>query len=493
MARPGTRTLEAVIPVVTAAQMAAADAATLSDRQTGHQTDSDVLVRRAGAAVAASAIRMLGGAYGRRVTVVAGKGNNGADGRVAAERLRDRGAAVTVLEARDCADVLIDAAGCDLLIDAAYGTGFRGTWEPPGVWDVPVLAVDLPSGLIADTGDAEGNVLAATRTVTFAALKPGHLLGDGPSVCGEIELADIGVDVLAHVDDIDTFLVEPADVAAWIPPRPRTSHKWVDAVRVVAGSGGMTGACALACAAAMRAGAGIVHASVRGDAPAEGLPTEVVRRPLPPESWSTSVLDDLGRFGALVIGPGLGRGDDIASEVRAVVRSAAVPVIVDGDGLTAVVDTHGGIESLTGRDAPTVLTPHDGEFAALGGDTVADRVESTRDLARRLSAVVLRKGPTTIVTDGHGPTFLVATGDERLATAGSGDVLSGIIGAFLARDMSPVTAAVAGATVHGLAASLGEPAGMIARDVVAGIGEALARLRDSVDATPVRSVRGGRP
>lgn len=475
--------------MVTAAQMAHADAATLAQ----HVADPEVLIRRAGGAVAAAAIRMLGGAYGRRVTVIAGTGNNGADGRVAAERLRDRGAAVTVLEARDCADVLIDAAGSDLVIDAAYGTGFRGTWEPPGVWEVPVLAVDLPSGLVADSGLAEGNVLAATRTVTFAALKPGHLLGDGPSVCGQIEVADIGVDVLAHVEDVDVFLVEPADVAAWIPPRVRAAHKWVAAVRVVAGSGGMTGACALACAAAMRAGAGIVHASVRGSESVDALPTEVVRRALPDHSWSGSVLDDLGRFGALVIGPGLGRGDDIDAQVREVVASAGVPTVVDGDGLTAVVDARGGIGCLLGRSAPTVLTPHDGEFAALGGDSVSERVGATRDLARRLGSVVLRKGPTTIVTDGHGPTFLVAAGDERLATAGSGDVLSGIIGAFLARGISPLTAAVAGATVHGLAASLGEPDGMIARDVVAGIGEALSQLHGSAPTTSSASTRNGRP
>jgi len=465
-----------VIPVVTAAQMARADAATLADHAPGTGTDHDLLVRRAGAAVAAAAIRMLGGAYGRRVTVVAGKGHNGDDGRVAAERLRDRGAAVTVVPAGDCADLLIERAECDLLIDAAYGTGFRGTWDPPGLWGVPVLAVDLPSGLGADSGRADGAVLTATRTVTFAALKPGHLFGDGPEVCGEIEIADIGVDVLAHLDDVDTFVVEPEDVAAWLPVRAASSHKWVDAVRVVAGSTGMSGACALACAAAMRAGAGIVHASVRGADAGEGLPTEVVLRPLHGSSWSDGVLDDLGRFSSLVIGPGLGRGDDIAAEVRAVVAGAAVPVVVDGDGLGAVVDSRGGIDCLVGRGSATVLTPHDGEFGVLGGDTSAERVSATRELAARLDAVVLRKGPTTVVTDGRGPTFLVVSGDERLATAGSGDVLSGIVGAFLARGMSPVAAAVAAAVVHGMAAVSREPEGLIARDIVGGIGGVLARL-----------------
>ena len=164
-----------MIPVVTAAQMARADAATLADHAPGTGTDHDLLVRRAGAAVAAAAIRMLGGAYGRRVTVVAGKGHNGDDGRVAAERLRDRGAAVTVVPAGDCADLLIERAECDLLIDAAYGTGFRGTWDPPGLWGVPVLAVDLPSGLDADTGLPRPEAIRATVTATMVAPKIGML------------------------------------------------------------------------------------------------------------------------------------------------------------------------------------------------------------------------------------------------------------------------------------------------------------------------------
>lgn len=465
-----------MIPVVTVSQMRHADEAQIAALgANGHS----VLVERAGAAVAFAALRMLGSAYGKRVVVIAGKGSNGADGRVAARRLRDRGAAVEVIAADDAAEEVVDSQRADLVIDAAYGTGFRGTWEPPLVFGVPVLAVDVPSGLNTNIGTCDGGVLLADRTITFAALKVGHLLNDGPRVCGDIEIADIGVDVMDHCDDVSTFLVEPTDVAAWIPPRDRDAHKWTHAVRVIAGSGGMTGAAALVCASSMRAGAGIVHASLRETShdTSISLPTEVVQRHLTSENWGAQVAADAHRFASLVIGPGLGRGDDVAELVRDVVRSVSIPVVVDGDGLSAVVDPHGDASSITSRTAPTVLAPHDGEFASLGGDVDdPDKVAATRRLADRTGSVVLRKGPTTIVASPENPTFLVASGDQRLATAGSGDVLSGIVAAFLARGMEAAPAATAAAVVHGVAASLCPREGTIARDVVAEISHVLDEL-----------------
>lgn len=465
-----------MIPVVAVTQMHRADEAQIAALgEHGHA----ILVERAGAAVAFAALRMLGGAYGRRVVVIAGKGSNGADGKVAARRLADRGAVVDVIAANDAADEVIDAQRADLVIDAAYGTGFRGTWEPPLVFGVPILAVDVPSGLDANVGTCAGDVLRADRTITFAALKVGHLLNDGPRVCGDIEIADIGVDVVEHCDDMSTYLVESVDVAAWIPSRDRDAHKWSHAVRVIAGSAGMTGAAALVCAAAMRAGAGIVHASMRDSSPAgvNVLPTEVVQRHLSSEGWGTQVSADAHRFAALVIGPGLGRGDDVSHAVRDVVRSVSIPVVVDGDGLSAVVDAHGDASSIAGRIAPTVLTPHDGEFASLGGDVDdVDRISATCRLAERTGCIVLRKGPTTIVASPDGPTFLVASGDQRLATAGSGDVLSGIIAAFLARGMDAAPAATAGAVVHGIAATLCPTEGTIARDVVGEIAHVLNEM-----------------
>lgn len=463
----------AVIPVVTIEQMRVADGAVLE-----LLLDKNALIERAGHAVAVTALRMMGGGYGKRVVVICGKGNNGNDGRVAAARLRTRGAHVVEIDAEHTDGVFIDSRRADLVIDAAYGIGFRGTWQPPIVFDVPVLAVDIPSGLDANSGTVAGGVLVADHTVTFAAVKRGLLLNDGPTVTGEVSVADIGVDVLEHCDDVALYVVEPTDVAGWLPTRDSAAHKWMNAVRVIAGSRGMTGAASLVCAAAMRAGAGIVHASVRDAAEGEvALPTEVVHRSLPATEWSASVAADIGRFGALVIGPGLGRGDDVSALVRGVLDVAEIPTVIDGDGLIAALDPHGGNASVASRTSATVLTPHDGEFAALGGraDDI-DRVGATEQLAVALNSTVLRKGPTTIVATPGAPTMLVMSGDQRLATAGSGDVLSGVIGALIARGLDAHSAAAAGAVIHGIAGRLGPVEGTIARDVVAALSDVMTQL-----------------
>ena len=460
-----------MIPVVTAEQMRAADAAALADVD-----DPWTFIRRAGHATAEVARTMMGGAYARRVVVIAGKGNNGNDGRVAATLLGEWGASVRVIDAAESHDVFIDHRTADLVIDAAYGIGFRGTWSPPIVFDVPVLAVDIPSGLDATTGAVNGGVLVADRTVTFAALKSGMVLGDGPSVCGEIDIVDVGIPLGPDVE-IDAFVVERVDVCHWLPPRDRQAHKWSHPVRVVAGSPGMAGAASLVSAAAMRAGAGIVHLSTRGLLTGAQFPTEVVHHPLPESDWASFLAVDARRFGALVIGPGLGRGDDVALEMREVLAGVALPAVVDGDGIAGSVDPRGGYGTLADRTAPTVLTPHDGEFAAVGGDaTRPDRLSATRELARNSGCTVLRKGPTTIVaSEGH-PTYLVVSGDERLATAGSGDVLAGIIGAFLARGVQAPEAAAAGAFVHGMAGSSLAPEGAIARDIVSMVSDVLSDI-----------------
>lgn len=453
--------------------MRAADDAALSAVGGG-----DVFIKRAGHAVARVARTMLGGTYGRRVLVIAGKGHNGDDGRVAAEWLTEWGASVQVLDATEAAGQLIDSRVTDLVIDAAYGIGFHGTWSPPFVLDVPVLAVDIPSGLNALDGTVEGGVLVADRTVTFAAVKTGMLFGDGPSLCGEIDIVDVGIDPL---DDVSTYLVESTDVATWLPPRDRLAHKWDHAVRVVAGSTGMAGAASLVSAAAMRAGAGMVHLSWRGDSHAVTPPTEVVGRALPDHNWAQDLSSDIHRFASLVIGPGLGRGDDIGVEVRNVLSTCDVAMVVDGDGIGASVDPRAGHSALTARTAATVLTPHDGEFATLGGDVAnTDRIAATRELASRTGCTILRKGPTTVIADPDGAAYLVVAGDERLATAGSGDVLSGIIGAFLARGLSAHEAAAAAAYVHGMAGSSCASEGTIARDVVAMISDVLTEVAHNV-------------
>lgn len=440
-----------MIPVLTPVEARALDAAA--------PVPVNELIIRAGAGLARAAIAEMGGTYGRRVEVIAGPGNNGADAREAAARLRARGARVQI---HGPEAVPARLATADLVIDGAFGTGFRGVWEPPEVGDTPVMAVDIPSGLDALTGLAAGRVLPAVATVTFAAGKPGLYLGQGPEVCGRVEVVDIGLDASGAA----IAVVTAADVAERCAPRPRTAHKWSAGVRVVAGAPGMTGAARLASVAALRAGAGIVHLSSPG---LDGsVATEVVGRPVPGFGFAPEVLADLHRFGSLVIGPGLGRGDHTVPSVVEIISEALCPIVIDGDGLFALGwNDRGPAAVLRARRGPTVLTPHDGEFALLTGRPPgADRIEAARRLASDCDAVVVLKGPTTVVADPMGQALLVTNGSARLATAGTGDVLSGIIGAVLARGMTALWAAGVGAWIHAEAARRAPQAQLIASDLL---------------------------
>jgi len=429
---------------------------------------ADLLIERAGAAVARCALDLLGGAYGRTVAVIAGHGNNGADGRVAAERLRQRGVKVRVYEADACPSEL---PRFDLVIDAAFGTGFKGAWQAPFVGDARVLAVDVPTGLDALTGAVASGTQAADVTVTFAAAKPGHVLGGGPDVVGLLEVVDIGLDV----GEPSITIVDRSDVERWVPSRPRTAHKWRNAVRIVAGSPGMTGAAHLAAAAAQRTGAGMVTLSSPG---IEALaPIEAIDRRLPPFDWADEVLADLHRFHALVIGPGLGREEYTVPSVVRTVFDSVVPVVVDGDGLFAMSwNDEGAPGFLIERQVPTILTPHDGEFALLTGSRPGpDRIAAAERLVESCGCVVLLKGVTTVVAAPGAPTRLVTNGDQRLATAGTGDVLSGIIGTLLAKGVGAAESAAAGAWIHAESASLAGKAGLVASDLVSAIPGVLER------------------
>jgi NAD(P)H-hydrate epimerase len=423
-----------VIPVLTVEEMRAVDQAA--------PEPVEVLIERAGAAVARSALEVLGGGYGTRVVVVAGKGNNGADGRAAARRLRARGVGVTVVEP----GALAVLPPCDLVIDAAFGTGFRGHYDPPDTGDAFVLAVDVPTG----------GVVEADRTVTFAALKPAHLYD--PEPCGSIEVVDIGLDAGAAAH---AWLVEDDDVVELLPQLGRDGHKWRTAVFVAAGSAGMMGAPLLVARGAMRAGSGYARVGVPG-AEAADWPAgnEAVAVSLPASGWADAVLGEAERCRALVIGPGLGRSDETAKNVRRVLAESPVPVVVDADGLNAL-----GARPSIDRD-DVVLTPHDGEFSRLAGEPVGeDRMASAMGLAERVGACVLLKGSTTTVARPDRQMLLAASGGPALATAGSGDVLSGVIGAFVARGLPVFEAAAFAAHVHGRAASLGLSDGLVAGDL----------------------------
>ena len=451
-----------MLPVLTPDEMAAVDAAA--------PEPVEVLIGRAGAAVAREALALLGGAYGRRVIVVAGKGNNGNDGREAARRLERRGVRVQIVAAPDAPPQL---PASDLVIDAAYGTGFRGEYVAPDPAGAPVLAVDIPSGVDGLTGQVRGRPVPAVRTVTFAALKPGLLFHPGRAFAGEVTVGDIGLDV----SGARAGVVETADVAGWVPDRPPDAHKWRAAVLVAAGSPGMTGAAHLAARAAYRAGAGMVRVATPGLESDPGLPTEAVGIGVPAAGWDAMVLDELVRMGGLVLGPGLGRGAPAVAAIHHLVGSAPVPTVVDGDGLSAL-----GTQApeVIGRraDAATVLTPHDGEFARLAGEPPGpDRIAGARAFAASTGAIVLLKGPTTVVAHPDGRVRLNVADDARLATAGTGDVLSGIVGALLAEGLDAFDAAAAGAWLHVRAGREGPAYGLIASDVVEGLPRALEAVK----------------
>jgi hydroxyethylthiazole kinase-like uncharacterized protein yjeF len=477
-----------VIPVVAPDEMAEIDRAATEP--------VEVLIDRAGAAVAREAQRLLGGSYGRRVVVVAGKGSNGADGRAAAARLRRRGIAVVVLDAATLEPGAV-LPPADLVIDAAYGTGFHGTYHAPDPGGAPVLAVDIPSGLSGETGlpgPDGGTALRASTTVTFQALKPGLVLGMGPLAAGKITVADIGLGPLVE-HTARAWVVEDEDVAASLPGRGREAHKWQTAVAVIAGSPGMTGAPWLVSRGALRAGSGYVRLGVPGGALAELPPSEIVGMPLPGRGWGAAVLPELSRFKAMVLGPGLGRGPEVTASVRTLVAEAALPMLLDADGLNAIGSADELAKLLAGRSCPTVLSPHDGEFARLTGAAPGpDRLAAARKLAAGTGAIVLLKGSTTVVATPDGRALLATAGSSRLATAGTGDVLSGVIGAFMARGLPAFEAAALAAHTHGRAASRGHVVGLLAGDLPDLIADWLSDLvRDELDGDEPAAAEGTGP
>ncbi|MGI9597705.1 MAG: bifunctional ADP-dependent NAD(P)H-hydrate dehydratase/NAD(P)H-hydrate epimerase [Acidimicrobiales bacterium] len=480
-------------PVVTPAEMAAIDAAA--------PEPVEELIERAGWATARAAIGMLGGSlYGRRIAVLAGRGNNGADGRSAARFLERAGGRCTVFDiplgsARSSAG----RPAFDLVIDACYGTGLGRDFDRDGlpldVGDIPVLAVDIPSGVDGLTGQLRGRPLPATATVTFAALKPGLLLDPGRRLAGAISTADIGLDCSGAT----TWHLGSDDITALWPRRPAEAHKWQRAVHVIGGSPGLTGAPTLASSGALRAGAGYVARSVPLAGPAgptddrppdsdrelidsldhvdsEFGPVEAVNYPVPPR-WAGAALATIDRFGAAVVGPGLHPGRPL--ELAAYLNATTIPTVFDAgaiDGLTAVLAREPN--ALRRPDGPLhVVTPHDGEFTRLIGHRPGtDRIAAAVEAAARLRAVVLLKGSTTVVAHPDGRVLLSTAGDQRLATAGTGDVLAGVIGAGLAGGLDPFLAAGVGSEIHGRAGFGGYRVGMTAGDLPSLIAALLSEL-----------------
>lgn len=454
----------------TADEVRAAEAPLLSSLR------EDVLMRRAAhglARVVAGELRARTGAVaGRAVTLLVGSGDNGGDALWAGALLRGRGTAVTAVlldptRAHASGLAAFTKAGGrvsdepgdpDLVVDGIVGISGKGPLRPAaaalvGRITAPVVAVDLPSGVDSDTGALAGPAVTAAVTVSFGALKPAHVLA-APQ-CGRIELVPIGL----TLGDARLQALDAGDVGAlWPVPGPSDDKYSQGVVGIAAGSRGYPGAGVLCAGAAVTATSGLVrYVGPCGD--------EVLARY--PEVIAEPDLAAARRVQAWVVGPGMGVDDTAAATLRAVL-AADVPVLVDADGLTLLAEHPGWVQ---GRTAPTVLTPHAGEFARLaGGAPEPDRVESARALAARWNAVVLLKGRATVVAEPDGHVYVNEAGGSWASTAGAGDVLAGIIGALLAAGLPPGLACAAGARAHALAANLAARGPRI--DPSAGVGAA---------------------
>jgi ADP-dependent NAD(P)H-hydrate dehydratase / NAD(P)H-hydrate epimerase len=511
MSETSLRLPQWLTPLPDAEQQRAADAWAIEERG----IPSVELMERAGAGLAE--LVQARAPHGR-VAVVVGKGNNGGDGLVVARLLRQAGRDVAVLLLSDPDALRGDArinlerlpgaapepftaaglAGAEAIVDAILGTGFSGAPRDPAASAIEaindhgetavVIACDVPSGVDASTGVVVGAAVRAAATATFHAAKPGLWITPGKTHAGDVTVIDIGIPEGGPID-ASIGLIEPA-VLDRIPRRGRDATKFAaGAVVVCGGSTGLTGAPSMACESAMRAGAGYVTALIPASLNLvfEVRLLEAMSVPLPdaggaltPDALDT-ILERADRADALVLGPGLGRDDGTFGLARAVAERAGVPLLLDADGLNA----HAGrLEALAGRDAATVLTPHAGELARLlesdSAEVAAHRLRSARRAAADARAIVVLKGDDTIVAAPDGRAAVSRGGAPALASAGTGDVLSGVIGAFLSKRVDPFTAACAGVLLHVQAGQLAAEAiaseGVVAGDVIAQLPRARAEV-----------------
>lgn len=511
--------------VVTAAEMRELDRQTIDEVG----LPGPVLMETAGRSVAQVAFALLGQRRGARVAIACGRGNNGGDGFVAGRYLLNLGAAPECFVLAKRADITGDAllhliaaersglpirelgpdgggalalavSSSDLTIDALLGTGLRGEVREPfwsGIESInrlarQVLAVDVPSGLDADTGAVLGQAVRATATVTLGLPKVGLLQYPGAALCGDVKVADIGIPAALSAPRRGGLRLATADwVAGILPRREPDAHKG-DAGRVMIAGGavGLTGAPAMTARAAARMGAGLVHVAVPASLHSimEGLVLEPMSLPLPEAGPGTLGGEAAGHLleamrarpcHVLAVGPGLGRHPGAVELVSVLVSGSSVPVVLDADALWAVAQAG---EAATAWAAPVVLTPHPGELSVLLGVSVADiqrdRVAAARGAAQRFRAIVVLKGARTVTAHPDGTAVINATGNPGMASGGMGDVLTGAIAALIAQGVPLLEAAAAGVYVHGLAADLvaadgGCEAGLLASDVI----EALPRAR----------------
>jgi hydroxyethylthiazole kinase-like uncharacterized protein yjeF len=514
--------------LVTAAEMRALDRAAIEERK----IPSLRLMENAGKAVVQEMERQFGRLRGKTVTVVSGKGQNGGDGFVVARLLRRRGchtrvvllAAATLLtgdsattfrkykqaggQTRQVADEAsiggVQPLICEseILVDAIFGTGLNAPVQGPAAVVINcmnasgrrIVAIDLPSGLHGDSGEILGTAVQASLTVTLARPKRGLYLGDGPNIAGIIRVADIGIppEVIAHAK-ISLQLLDAVSVRAMLPPRKRAAHKGsFGHAGIIAGSSGKTGAAALAALGALRAGAGLVTVSVP-----EGLygvldaklleamtfPVAETASHSLAKAAKASLLGFAAAKTAVAMGPGIGCEAETVGLVQELITEIKQPLVLDADGINALA---GHAHILRRAQSPAViLTPHPGEMARLLGTSVGDvqkdRLGVAGGFAREFNVHVVLKGAGTVIAGPDGALAVNPTGNPGMATGGTGDVLTGMIAGFLAQRLSPWDAASAGTYLHGLAGDLAAARrgeiGMIARDLIDAIPEAIRRLQ----------------
>ena len=451
-------------PLYTADEMRAAEA--------GH--DTNVLMERAGALAAEAGLQEMHGL--RRWTVVVGGGANGGDGRIMARHLAARGKHVQVVDAKAGEADLGDA---DVIVDALFGTGFSGEPRPAAAALIErinahparVFSIDIPSGVDSSTGEVRGAAVDADATVTFHARKVGIVVAPGRFHAGRVRVADIGLEPR----DTDLRLVLP-EILRSVPRRSEGDNKYTAGhVLVVGGSPGLTGAPSLTAAAALRADAGYVTVAARESSlpVLEQRLVEAVKKPLPEElgdAAADAVLELAEKASAVALGPGLGRDDGARTLVRRLLAELELPVVADADALFELEPAAWG--------GPRVLTPHEGELGGLLGrkDIARHRLAAVRDAAERFGCVVLLKGADTLVAAPGRGVLVSAHGLPSLATAGTGDVLTGIVAAFLAKGLEPQRAAAAAAAAQQRAAvEATQRSGLVASDLIDALPRALNR------------------
>ncbi|WP_224360924.1 NAD(P)H-hydrate dehydratase [Hyalangium versicolor] len=498
--------------VLTAAQMREAEQAA----ESRFGMPSALLMENAGRALADVARSVAG--QGGRFIVVCGPGNNGGDGLVAARFLQEGGARVSVAVVGDqgrmtteaqrnlqalgaygvspqALDVLPTPGARDVVVDAIFGTGLSrapegafaeaidriGQWRRAGA---KVVAADVPSGLQSDTGESFSPCVVADVTVSFGLLKRGQVLEPGATLCGELRRVDIGLSAAASqgLKGLVLRLVEEADAREALPVRRSDTHKGTYGhVVVVAGSRGKSGAAALVARSALRSGAGLVSVATRADLVDAVLAHAPEIMGVPLEGDGPLGLSDLEPLvaaaegkEALVIGPGIPRGPETGALIGELLSRVEIPAVLDADALNAVAEDLGVLRKAKG---PVVLTPHPGEMARLTGrstkEVQAHRVEVARNLATGHGVTVVLKGARTLIASPDGEIYVNPTGNPGMATGGSGDVLSGICGAFLAQGLRVPEAIWAAVYTHGLAGDLAAErrgkVGLIAGDIIKGL------------------------